>query len=210
MSNFRAIRDLSPTGQQNVAREAVALARAVLYRCSYFMAFPKCSLEPNIDLVFLGVGCDTAQRRFYEAGEKLLNLEAILREAIDSRGKSFSQLEKLAGKCTSMSVAVPPASLYIHHIHQIAAFKRPGGRNSVLPIAVSEHSGLRFEIKRWLEVKTRLNGAPWCDATVHVLTITGATNASSQARDGLTRAVRRVFCFQSSCRFPGRMTKRTY
>ena len=81
--------------------------------------------------------------------DKLRKLEAILRDAVDSRSISFSQLEKLAGKCSSMSIAVPPASLYTHHMyHQIAAFKRSGDRKSLPSIAVSKRSGLRFEMER--------------------------------------------------------------
>ena len=120
--------------------------------------------------------------------DKLRKLEAILRDAVDSRSISFSQLEKLAGKCSSMSVAVPPASLYTHHMYrQIAAFERTGDRKSLPSIAVSKRSGLRFEMERWFEVRTWLNGAPWYDATRHVLTISGATDASSQAWGGLIR-----------------------
>ena len=145
MTNPRATRGLNPTDQENAARETVALELTIFYRCGYFMAFPKCSLEPTKDLVFMGVGCDTAQRRFYVPEDKLRKLEAILQDAIDSRSISFSQLEKLTGKCTSMSVAVPPASLYRHHMyHQIAAFKRAGSRKNLSSIAVSKRIGLRF------------------------------------------------------------------
>ena len=173
--------------------------------------FQKCSLEPTTDLVFLGVGCDTAQRRFYVPEDKLRKLEAILRDAIDSRSISFSQLEKLAGKCTSMSVAVPPASLYTHHMYRhIAAFKRSGGRLNLSSIALSKRSGLRFEMERWLEVRSRLNGAPWYDATRHVLTISGATDASSQAWGGLIRGPFGAFSVLCSCRLPGSMAQRTY
>ena len=105
-----------PDRPKKAALEAVALVLTIFYRCGYFMAFLKYSLEPTTDLVFLGIGCNTAQRRLYVPEDKLQKLEAILRDAIDSRSISFSQLEKLAGKCTSMSVAVPPASLYTHHI----------------------------------------------------------------------------------------------
>ena len=123
MSNFRVTRDLSPTGQQKAAREAMAFALTVFYHCGYFIAFPKYSLNPTTDLIFLGVGCDTAQRRFYGAEDKLLKLEGILREAIDSPSISFSQLEKLAEKYTSMPVAVSLTSLYTHHMyHQIAVY----------------------------------------------------------------------------------------
>ena len=36
-------------------------------------------------------------------------------------------------------------------------------------------------------MRTRLNGAPWYDANRHIMTITGATDASSQAWGGLIR-----------------------
>ena len=74
MFNFRATCDFSLTGQQKAAREAVALVLTVLYRCGYSMVFPKCSLEPTTYLVFLGVGCDTVQRRFYMLWDKLRKL----------------------------------------------------------------------------------------------------------------------------------------
>ena len=204
MTNSWATRGLSPTGQKNAARETVALALTIFYRCGYFMAFPKFSLEPSTDLVFLVVGCDTAQRRFYVPEYKLRKLEAILRNIIDNRSISFSQLEKLAGKYTSISVAVPPASLYTHHMYrQIAAFKRPGGRKNLSSIAVSKRSGLGFEMERWLEVRSRLNGAPWYDVTRHVLTISGATDALSQARGGLTRGPFGAFSvFKAAADFP--------
>ena len=94
MSNFRVTRDLSLT-QQKAAREAVALILTVLYRCGYFMSFQSAHWEPTTDLVFLGVGCDTVQRRFYMLWDKLRKLQAILREVFGSRRISYSQLEKL-------------------------------------------------------------------------------------------------------------------
>ena len=90
----------------------------------------------------------------------------------------------------SMSVAVPPASLYTHHMYrQRAAFERSGSRKILSSIAVSKRSGLRFEMKRWLEVRSRLNGVPWYHATRYVLTIAEATDASSRARGGLIRGL---------------------
>ena len=66
----------------------------------------------------------------------------------------------------SMPVAVPLASLYTHHMyHQIAETKRSEGRKDLSSIAVSERSSPRFEMERWLEVRTRLNGVPWDEAT---------------------------------------------
>ena len=136
--------------------------------------------------------------------DELRKLEAILRDSIDSQSISFSQLERLAGKCTSMSVAVPPASRYTHHMYrQTAAFKCSGRRQNLSPIAVSKRSSLRFEMERWLEVRSRLSGAPWYDATRHVLTISGAPDASSQAWGGLIRGPFGAFYFfEAAADFP--------
>ena len=107
-----------------------------------------------------------ATRRFYVPEDKLRKLEAILRDAINSRSISLSQLKKQTRKCTSMSVTVPLASLYTHHMYrQIAAIKRFEGRKDLSSTAVSKRSGLRFEMERWLEMRTRLNGAPWYEIT---------------------------------------------
>ena len=58
-------------------------------------------------------------------------------------------------------------------------------------------------MQRWLRGRTRLNGAPWYDATRHVLTITGAMDASSQACGGLTREPFGSFSvFQVATDFP--------
>lgn len=61
--------------------------------------------------------CDSALRRCEVPQETLDKLEDILSTAIQERFISFATLEKLAGKCIRMSVAVPPAGLYIHYIH---------------------------------------------------------------------------------------------
>ena len=52
-------------------------------------------------------------------------------------------------------------------------------------------------------MRSRLNGAPWYDATRHVLTISGATDASSQARGGLIRGPFGAFsAFKAVTDFP--------
>ena len=57
--------------------------------------------------------------------------------------------------------------------------------------------------ERWLEARIRLNGAPWYDATRHVLTITRATDVSSQAWGGLIRGPFAAFSvFKEAVDFP--------
>ena len=86
---------------------------------------------------------------------------------------------------------------------QIAAFKRSGGRNNLSSIAVSDRSGLRLKMERWLKVRTQLNGAPWYDATRHVLAIIEVTDASSQAWGGLIKGSFGAFSvFKVAADFP--------
>ena len=89
------------------------------------------------------------------------------------------------------------------HVPSYRAFKRSGGRKNLSLIAISKRSDLRFEMERWLEVRSRLNGAPWYDATRHVLTISGATDVSSQAWGGLIRGSFGAFSvFKAAADFP--------
>ena len=69
-------------------------------------------------------------------------------------------LEMLAGKCTSLSVAVTVAALYTDHMYKkIASFQRTGGRHRSTAISIPKNSGLMFEMERWLEGSQRLQ---WC------------------------------------------------
>ena len=91
------------------------LALTVFYQCADFISM--CALEPTTRLVFLGIICDTEARRFEIPKGKLLKLEVILAAAITCWRISFVDLERFGGKCTSMSVAVLPASLYTYHMY---------------------------------------------------------------------------------------------
>ena len=67
-------------------------------------------------------------KRFEVPQDKLDKLEVIPHRAADEKSITFAMLEKPAGKCTSMSVAVPPAGLYTHYIYRaIGDIWRSGG-----------------------------------------------------------------------------------
>ena len=130
------------------------------------MSIAKCVLEPTTRLVFLGIICDTEAPRFEVPEGKLLKLEILFTVAITSEWISFVDLERLAGKCTSISVAVPPASLYTYHMYKyIAKFRRTGGRAKTAMIAVQKGRGLSDGFRTWWEVRHRMNGTSWYDAT---------------------------------------------
>ena len=69
------------------------------------MSLKKCTTRSSTRLIFLSIVCDTDLRRFEVPETKLIKLETLLKEAIQSRFITFYDQGKLAGKCTSMSVA---------------------------------------------------------------------------------------------------------
>ena len=149
------------------------------------MSVLKCVLTPTMRLVFLGVVCGSVLKRFKVPQDKLDKLEVIPHRATDDKSITFAMLEKLAGKYTCMSVAVPPAALYAHYMYRaIGDFRRSGGTRKNTEIAVEPNSGLRFEIDRWLEIRRSMNGSSWCRAAHRMLTLIGATDASSEAWGG--------------------------
>ena len=54
-------------------------------------------------------------------------------------------------------------------------------------IAVQKGQGLLDEFRTWWEVRHRMNGASWYDATYHSIKLTGATDASSSVWGGIVR-----------------------
>ena len=118
----------------------------------------------------------------------MLKLEVFLTAAITCGWISFVDLERLAGKCTSMPVTVPPASLYTYHMYKhITKFRRTESRVKAAMIAVQKGRDLWDEFHTWREVRHRMNGASWYDATHHSIKLTGATDASSSGWGGIVR-----------------------
>eukprot|EP00904_Undaria_pinnatifida_P011838 jgi/Undpi1/7785/HiC_scaffold_23.g10258.m1 len=158
--NFGSTRLLEAAKQCEAALVATYVALEVFFSAGYFISLPKCEIDPTTRLVFLGIICDTVACRFEAPQDKLEKLEVILTETVTSGAITFRTLEKLAGKCTSLSVAVPVAALYTHHMYrQIAKFQRTGGRKKSMEIDIPKNSGLMFELTKWLEVRQRFNGA---------------------------------------------------
>lgn len=73
------------------------------------------------------------------AVDKLDELEAILAGVLVMGNVAFATLEKLTGKCTSLSVAVPVASLYTLLMYKhIAQYRKTGGKQITAVILVPQ------------------------------------------------------------------------
>lgn len=152
----------------------------MFFGADYFISLLKCEVDPTTRLVLLNIICDSATCRFKAPEDKLDKLEVILTDAVTSGMTTFRILKKLAGKCTSLSGAVLVAALYTHHMcRRIAIFQRTGERKKIMEIDIPKNGGLMFELTKCREVRRRLNGASWYRAEHKMLTVTGATDASS-------------------------------
>lgn len=146
------------------------MALWVFHACGYFMSASRYNLEIVAGIVFWRQ-CATRMRAISRCRRTSLNKhEAILCAVIGSREISFAKLEKLAGKCTSVSVAVPGAILYAQRkYHHVRQFLWAGGRRAAATIAVSPNSGVRHEVDMWSEARGRLKGggvlAPRCPSS---------------------------------------------
>ena len=95
---------------------AACVALEVLFSAGYFISLLKCEFDPllNTRLVFLGNIGDSVECRFEAPEDKLEKLEVIRTEEINSGIIMRRVLAKLAGKYTSLSVAVPVVAPYTH------------------------------------------------------------------------------------------------
>ena len=192
MSNFQATKTQSPAQQREAARKIASLASTFFTSAIISYRSPSACSSPRHG--WCSCICGTEARRFEVLEGKLLKLEVLLTAAITSGWIPFVDLERLAGKCTSMSVAVPPASLYTYHMYKhIAKFRRTEGRVKAAMIAVQKGRGLSDEFHTWREVRHRINEASWFEATHHWVKLTGATDDSSSGWGGIVRGPFKCF-----------------
>ena len=68
--------------------------------------------EPTTKLTYLCIECDTKNLMFWIPQETIKKLVALIKEILEKGISNFVELEKVVGKCRSMSIAVPAAILY--------------------------------------------------------------------------------------------------
>ena len=66
---------------------------------------------------YLGFGCDSSVGAFRHLPEKREEFVRLLELLLSSEKVSLMDLQKLSGKCMSMSLAVPGARLYTNEIN---------------------------------------------------------------------------------------------
>jgi hypothetical protein len=134
---------------------ACFLSCYTLVDLGYYIGLAKSTLTPSKRVHYLGFECDSHFQTFHLIPAKKEKFVTLVKKLLSSPSLSLLDLQKLAGKCCSMSMAVPGARLFTNELN-IAISK--ACRSSRPPVMTTP---LREEIKHWLFLETWAGHLPW-------------------------------------------------
>jgi hypothetical protein len=137
---------LKTTDDRNFAagQSAIFLVAFYLVRLGYFLALLKSIFIPRKEVPYLGFGADSSREVFHILPGKKAKFLDLIRTTLKSRSTSVKTLQRIAGKCVSLALAVPAAQLFTREIN--AAISK--GLNTLKPTPL--RGSLRDEIAHWL------------------------------------------------------------
>lgn len=148
----------------------IFLVAFYLVRMGYFLGLSKSILTPLKIVPYLGFLADSSMEVFHLIPEKKHKFVTLVQETLQSTYASVKTLQRLVGKCTSFSRAVPAVRLFTREMN--AAISK--GIRSQKPILL--RGSLREEISHLLFLETWNNPLPWRDER-HIQ-VSVATDAS--------------------------------
>ena len=173
----------SPEVQLASARRACYVTTLVMFCAGYFLN-KKCIFEPVMRIPYLGIECDTENLMFWIPEEKMKKLVFLISAILKKGVSNFVELEKIVGKCRSMSIAVPAAALYTRAQYKtLKEEERPHKRGETKTIYIV--GDLKEELEMWLKLATKLNGATWRKPSNIRLAVQGFSDSSSRRTAGV-------------------------
>ena len=138
-----------------LARSAIFLVCYFLIKLGYTLGLQKSQLIPSERVTYLGFVVDSSLQAFCITSKKREKLLFLINSLLRGDTVSLLQLQKLAGKCTSLALAVPGARLFTCEINNAISRATRSSR----PITISP--ALRSEIEHWLFLKSWTGHLPW-------------------------------------------------
>ena len=114
LANLQSTHGQPARSQWLAAAEAIHAAMLVSWMCGHFLSPKKCDLRPTKVQRYLGMLCDSDTASFRVPPDKMAKLHDLLSTAIAPEEISSRALDRIAGKCMSMTVAIRPASRWTH------------------------------------------------------------------------------------------------
>ena len=129
---------------------------SVLISLGYFIGLRKSNLEPSQAVRFLGCICDSERQAFILPEDKGVKFSALRESILKNKTVSLKNLQKFAGKTTSIALLVPAAKLYTNAVFQSIS---KACKSNQTKIRISE--SLRQEIEHWRFLDTWKDSLPW-------------------------------------------------
>ncbi|KAK3747371.1 hypothetical protein QZH41_016499, partial [Actinostola sp. cb2023] len=127
---------------------------------------------------YLGFLCDSQSQTFRLLPSRKEKFVTLLDDILSQDFVTLLSLQRLAGKCNSLSLAVPGARLFTNEMNLAIA----RGFRSKKPIKLS--GSLREEVQHWLFLKSWTGSLPW--STEKHVQVLLASDASSYAWGGIS------------------------
>ena len=153
------------------AQIASFLVCYTLVRLGYCIGLQKSILQPSQSVPYLGFQCDSRLQTFCLLSHKKQKFISLVEAILNSSHVSLTDLQRLAGKCILMSMAVPGARLFTNEIN--LAISRATRSSKPLPLS----GPLRREIEHCLFLKSWSGFLPWRSERHHQFVL--FTDASS-------------------------------
>lgn len=115
----------------------------VLISLGYYLNLDKCVFDPTQNLKFLGLICDSKKFAFTLPDDKRRSFCSLRDSILKSEVVDMKTLQRFAGKCISLILAVPTARLHSIEVNRTISL---ASRNSK-PIKVYQE--LKQEIECW-------------------------------------------------------------
>ncbi|KAK3700587.1 hypothetical protein QZH41_001585 [Actinostola sp. cb2023] len=138
-----------------LAEAACFICASVLTSLGYFIGLAKCSLSPLRSVKFLGFVVDSERAAFFIPHDKKEKFATLRESILGKRSVPIKTLQRLAGKITSFTIAVPVAQLYAREIYLAIAGLSKSSR------LVKVAGPLRREIEHWHFLDSWKDCLPW-------------------------------------------------
>ncbi|KAK3739214.1 hypothetical protein QZH41_007834 [Actinostola sp. cb2023] len=142
---------------QASAKSALFIVAYTLIELGYFLGLSKSILAPRMVVPYLGFLVDSSRQAFVLIPEKRRKFLDLVRQIVSHKLVSVKTLQRLVGKCVSLSLAVPGALFFIREMNHAIW----NGLRSGRPIRVDGR--LKDEIQHWLFLESWDSPVRWRD-----------------------------------------------
>jgi hypothetical protein len=155
----------------------------LLTSLGFTLSINKSVLVPTTALIFLGFWIDTEAGSFRLPEHKRLSFANLRESILTGETVDLLSLQRLAGKCSSMSIAVPGALFYIRDMNR--AISRAQKTSKPVPLT----GDLRDEIEHWRFLDNWHGSAVWrkeSHSQIKIATDASAYKWAGKILEGMT------------------------